>query len=153
MWLAMKLSQNQQRVSWAGHLYRFMAWCCLVLACLGAILPLLPVTPFLLCSLWFAAKADSRLVQWLLNHRRFGPPIRQWQRERSLTLSTKRLVAAMLVANWLGLLAMGVGEVGLLISGLIFCGVILFICRIPTAKDCREASTIRDRCLLSTEQE
>ncbi|SHE97256.1 hypothetical protein SAMN04487965_1071 [Microbulbifer donghaiensis] len=150
---AMKLSRNQPCVAWRRHLYRFAAWCCLLLACLGAILPLLPVTPFLLCCLWFSAKADSRLVEWLLNHRRFGPPIRQWQRERSLSLATKRLVVAMLAANWIGLLALGVGRLGLLLSGVIFCGVILFICRIPTANTRHEASTIGSRCLLSTEQE
>lgn len=147
------MSLGGGRKSRYRHLYLLLAWFCLLLAVVGAILPLLPVTPFLLCSLWLSVKAESGLADWLLNHRRFGPPIRQWQRERSLSLATKRLVVAMLLANWVVLLLIGAGPAVLALTGLVFCGVILFICRIPTAARDRAAGAVSNRRKLATEQE
>lgn len=128
----MSPSVSNKRTAFYKHLYLLLAWCCLILAILGALLPLLPTTPFLLASLWFSVKADSGLARWLINHRRFGPPIRRWQRERTLSLTTKWIVVTMLVVNWFGLLALGVSQMVLILTAIFFCGVILFICRIPT---------------------
>lgn len=114
------------------HLYVVLAWCCLALACMGVVLPLVPTTPFLLCSLWFSFKGRSALAIWLLRHRRFGPLIRRWRRERSIPLGTKRLIGALLLLNWLALLALGVRPLLLLGVTLLFCAVLGFIWRLPT---------------------
>ena len=70
----------------------------LLLGLIGVVLPGLPTTPFILLSAACYAKASPRLHQWLLNHRWFGPMLRDWESDRSLTRRTKTIaVVSMLV--------------------------------------------------------
>lgn len=48
-------------------------------ALLGAVLPLLPTTPFLLAAAFCFARSSARLHDWLLAHRHFGPLISNWR--------------------------------------------------------------------------
>ncbi|WP_235830070.1 YbaN family protein [Algihabitans albus] len=51
----------------------------LALGGLGAALPLLPTTPFMLLAAFAFARSSERLHDWLLGHRVFGPLIRDWR--------------------------------------------------------------------------
>ncbi|WP_338112883.1 YbaN family protein [Sphingomonas gei] len=55
----------------------------------GLFVPLLPTIDFLLLALPCFAKSSPRLEGWLLNHKRFGPPIRAWQAERAVPMHAK----------------------------------------------------------------
>lgn len=68
----------------------------------GAVLPLLPTTPFLLLAAWAFARSSPRLHTWLLTHPAFGRLINNWQRDGSLGRNTK-LVAMLVMASSLGL--------------------------------------------------
>ncbi|MFI2810497.1 YbaN family protein [Microbulbifer sp. JSM ZJ756] len=114
--------------------YLLCAWLCLALAVAGAFLPLLPTTPFLLCCVWLSVKADSGLAHWLVNHHRFGPPIRRWQSERTLARSTKWLATTMITANWLLLWVLGASLPLLAALTAGFCAALVMIWRIPTAR-------------------
>ncbi|MDX2091267.1 MAG: YbaN family protein [Kofleriaceae bacterium] len=59
------------------------------LGVLGAILPVLPTTPFLLVSLWAFSKSSARLERWLLEHPRFGPRLVAWRTNRVIPLPVK----------------------------------------------------------------
>jgi uncharacterized membrane protein YbaN (DUF454 family) len=50
-----------------------------LLGALGAILPILPTTPFLLLTSYFLARSSPRLNRWLLASRFFGPILKDWQ--------------------------------------------------------------------------
>lgn len=50
----------------------------LVLGLLGVVLPLLPTTPFLLLSAIAFANSSPKMHQWLMNHHRWGPIIKNW---------------------------------------------------------------------------
>ncbi len=51
----------------------------LFLGILGVFLPLLPTTPFILLAAFAFSKSSKRLHSWLLNHKLFGPLIRDWE--------------------------------------------------------------------------
>jgi uncharacterized protein len=66
---------------------------------LGVLLPLLPTTPFLLLAAACFARSSPRCHRWLMDHRLFGPTIRQWQTERTLPRRSKYLAVALLVLS------------------------------------------------------
>jgi uncharacterized membrane protein YbaN (DUF454 family) len=59
------------------------------LGILGAFLPVLPTTPFMLLAAACYARASTRFYNGLLNNRAFGPTIREWRRYRSIPFRTK----------------------------------------------------------------
>jgi len=71
-----------------------------ILGVIGAVLPLLPTTPFLILALSCFAKSSPRFHQALLNNRFFGEPLRQWEENRSLTRRTKIKAAALIILTF-----------------------------------------------------
>ncbi|UUO22669.1 DUF454 domain-containing protein [Colwellia sp. M166] len=59
------------------------------LAFVGAFLPLLPTTPFLLIAAACFAKSSPRMHKMLLANKVFGPMIYHWQQSRSIPKRAK----------------------------------------------------------------
>ena len=72
-----------------GHLF-------LVIGFIGAFLPILPTTPFLLLSAFFYSKSSERIHSWMLNHKVLGPPLRDWQENGVIGTKAKWLAGTML---------------------------------------------------------
>jgi len=66
-----------QRARWV---YFGLALFFLLLGVIGALVPVLPTTPFILLAAWAAARSSPRLLDWLENHTAFGPMISDWRR-------------------------------------------------------------------------
>jgi uncharacterized protein len=78
----------------------------LCMAILGAILPLLPTTPFVLLSLYFFNRSSPRMANWILAHPWLGPPVLRWQRSKSVSWRVKIwavtvLSASMIISLWM----------------------------------------------------
>lgn len=69
------------------------------LGAVGAVLPLLPTTPFLLLAVLCFARSSERMHTWLLAHRWFGPYIVNYY----AGTMTKRQLVQTLSILWLGL--------------------------------------------------
>jgi len=67
------------------------------LAVLGAMLPVLPTTPFLLLASFFFVRSSPRLNAWLLRSRVFGGMLRDWQRHRGVRPRVKVVALSVLV--------------------------------------------------------
>ena len=59
------------------------------LGILGIFVPLLPTTPFLLLTAFFYFKGSPRLYNWLLNHKHFGPIVRNFRENKAIPLRAK----------------------------------------------------------------
>lgn len=97
------------------------------LAVLGAVLPLLPTTPFLLVAAWAFARSSPRLEAWLIDHAHFGPLISDWRGQRAIAPRVKGLSALVMLAT-LGLgAAVGLSSLLLALQAAIFAAVSAFI--------------------------
>lgn len=59
-----------------------LGWLALMLGLIGVFVPLLPTTPFVLLAAFFFSKGSERLHRWLIQHRRFGRLVQDWEREQ-----------------------------------------------------------------------
>jgi hypothetical protein len=66
-------------------------WASVALAAVGAVLPLVPTTPFLLLAAACFVRSSPRAHRWLHGNRVFGPFLREWQRTHSVPLRAKVL--------------------------------------------------------------
>lgn len=73
----------------------FFALGCLMVALgfIGAFLPLMPTTIFLILAAWCFGKSSPRLEAWLLDHPRFGPSLRAWRAEGAIPRRAKYMAA------------------------------------------------------------
>lgn len=79
------------------------------LAVVGAALPILPTTPFVLLSAWAFARSSPRLEAWLRNHPRLGPPLAAWETRRAIPPAAKLVAAVSLPVSGLLVHASGAG--------------------------------------------
>jgi uncharacterized membrane protein YbaN (DUF454 family) len=104
------------------------------LAILGAILPLLPTTPFLLLATYAFARSSKRLHTWLIEHKVFGGLIRNWQKNGSIDRRTKMISVAtmggLLALSW----ALGVRPLILVIQAVVLTCSAIFVLTRPDAK-------------------
>lgn len=73
-------------------LYLGAGFLALLLGALGAVLPILPTTPFILLAAACFARGSERFHRKLLENRIAGPIIREWRLYRSIPRRTKRWV-------------------------------------------------------------
>jgi uncharacterized membrane protein YbaN (DUF454 family) len=76
----------------AGHLS-------LALGVTGIILPVLPGVVFLIGAAACYARGSMRFYNWLLAHQWLGPPVRDWEEHRAMTVRAKVVSIVMLVGG------------------------------------------------------
>jgi uncharacterized membrane protein YbaN (DUF454 family) len=82
------------------YLYLGIGYACLGLAVVGAVLPLMPTTVFLLIAAWAFGRANPQLREKLRNSPRFGPLLRDWEEHRAIRPRAKRAAVLGMAASW-----------------------------------------------------
>ncbi|NBT43151.1 MAG: DUF454 domain-containing protein [Alphaproteobacteria bacterium] len=113
------------KTSWISRPVWFaIGWIFVVLAALGAILPLLPTAPFLIIAAIAFSKSSERCRQWLYNQPLFGPILTEWEEHGVIPRGAKVIA----------LISMTLSFAALLISGkvpvwaLVIVGIFLLAC-------------------------
>lgn len=90
------VKEEELRFRWLFMTFGFV---CVGLGVLGAFLPLLPTTPFLLVALWAFSRSSRRFHHWLYTHPRFGPRLQEWHQYGTVPVKVKvSSISAMLVS-------------------------------------------------------
>lgn len=71
----------------------------LAIGIVGIFVPLLPTTPFLLLTAICFERGSERFHRWLVQHRVFGPPIRDWKQHQAIRPKYKVLASAMMAGS------------------------------------------------------
>ena len=62
----------------------------MALGTIGIFLPIMPTVPFLLLATFCFARSNPVWEQRLLDHPRYGPPLRQWRERRAISRRAKQ---------------------------------------------------------------
>ena len=71
----------------------------LLLGILGAVLPVLPTTPFLILAVTCYSRSSPRLAHWLRTHPQMGPPLRAWQEDGAIGSRSKAMAVIMMAIS------------------------------------------------------
>ncbi|WP_124449103.1 TonB family protein [Paucibacter sp. KBW04] len=87
---------------WARPLWMLLGLLSLLCAFIGALLPLMPTTVFLIMAAACFGRASPRCEAWLLRHPRFGPLLRDWREQGAMSVRSK-VMACLGIGLGLGL--------------------------------------------------
>ena len=75
-----------------------IGWLCVGLAFVGTFVPGIPTTIFLIIALWAFAKSSKKFHSWLLNHKRFGPILQNWESHKVVPRKAKILMVILQIS-------------------------------------------------------
>lgn len=79
--------------------WRMLVIIFLVLAIIGAILPGVPTTVFLILAAWAASKGWPQVDAWLLKHPKYGPILRNWREHGTVPRKAKYWASGMMLLS------------------------------------------------------
>jgi uncharacterized membrane protein YbaN (DUF454 family) len=112
--------------------YLAFAYICLGLGAIGAFLPLLPTTPFVLLAAWAAPKGSPELHRWLYAHPKFGSVLIAWEQKRAVPTRAKWVACSLMSVSWVIMYLQTSTPVVPAITGVMFICVSAFLISRPT---------------------
>jgi len=90
-----------------------LGWLFVILAIIGAFLPILPTTPFLILALALFSKSSPRFHKMLLDNQWFGPSLKQWEQNKTLSRKTKYKATVLILITFVISLMLLYGKIKL----------------------------------------
>jgi uncharacterized membrane protein YbaN (DUF454 family) len=90
-----------------GIVYRALGWTSVGLAVVGAIMPGIPTTPFVLLAAYFFMRSSPEAHEWLRNSRVLGPILRDWEERHGVRRSVQYGALGLIAASMVVTIALG----------------------------------------------
>ena len=98
----------------------------------GVVLPLIPTVPLILLAAFCFARSSTVMHDWLVDHRVFGPSIRNWRENGAISLKGKRLATVSIVFVIGISVILGIPTRALMLQLIALGGTLLFIWKRPS---------------------
>jgi uncharacterized membrane protein YbaN (DUF454 family) len=116
--------------------YLSLATVCFALAVAGALLPLLPTTPFLLLTSFLLVRSSPVLNDRLLRSKTFGPLLEDWHRHRAVRPHVKTMsIGISLAAVILSAVYGNLPPLGLALLAVLAATGMVVLVRLPVIRD------------------
>ena len=77
-----------------------LGWFFVVLGAIGAVLPLMPTTIFLIIALGIFSKSSPRFHKMLLENKWFGPGLKQWEETKTISRQSKNKATVVIILTF-----------------------------------------------------
>lgn len=120
--------------------YLALGFLCVALGIIGAFVPVMPTTIFLILAVAAFGRSDPALEAKLLNHPKFGATLRDWKETKSIRLRTKVIAITTIIPVFaLSICAISIPWAQVVV-GLTGCWLVFYIWTRATKKE----PTVRD---------
>jgi len=110
------------------YLLLSLGWLSVILGAIGALLPVIPTTPFLILALACFSKSSPRFHRMLLNNKWVGPSLTEWEQNKTISRQIKFRAMVLVVISFTISIIILSGRTGLqlmlVVLGLIALGVV-----------------------------
>jgi uncharacterized membrane protein YbaN (DUF454 family) len=85
---------------WLRGVYLALGFLSLALGIVGTVLPGIPTTMPIILAAFFFSKSSQRFDDWLLNHKVFGPLVRDWRAGIGFSVRAKAISIAAIAVTF-----------------------------------------------------
>jgi uncharacterized protein len=109
-----------------NHLLILLGWFFIVLGIVGILVPILPTTPFLIVALALFSKSSPRFHRMLLTNAWFGPILKQWEENKTISRKTKYKAFFMIIVIFSISIALFKNTIEIQLLLMALAGILLF---------------------------
>ncbi len=118
---------------WLRGIYVALGFLSLGVGIIGTVLPGIPTTMPIILAAFFFSKSSQRFDDWMLNHKLFGPLVRDWRAGRGFTARAKAIAITAIAITFTITVGWAVDNVAVRIGlVLLALGISIYILRLPT---------------------
>lgn len=82
------------------YIFSTIGFSATALGIIGAFVPLMPTTCFLIVAVWAFSKSNPEVARRILNHPQFGPTLSNWMTYKSIDRKTKCTISLSIVIGF-----------------------------------------------------
>lgn len=116
-----------------------LGFVCLAMAYVGLVTPGIPYSPFIVASAYCFARSSERMHRWIMNHRIFGPFLRNWSERRVFPTKLRYLMLAMMSLSLILMYTSGVKPIGIVSTAVFMALVAVWAWRYPATVEEHDA--------------
>ena len=114
-------------------LWNVLGFLCLGLAYLGVITPGLPYSIWVVASAYCFSHGSERMHNWIMNHKLFGPFLRNWGEKRVFPQKMKYFMLGMMSLSLVLMYTGGVKTIGIISTAVFMAIVAIWAWRYPSS--------------------